>query len=100
MWSPAIGAVSGSNPTSRIGHQEAPAWAMKSMTTYADAADGLAEADRLQQIVELLGELDPRTRSARCAECGASQFIYCEEVNMQYRLTNADATSLLFGGDG
>jgi DNA-directed RNA polymerase subunit RPC12/RpoP len=80
-----------------IGHIEAAAWAMKSMTTYDDPADGITDADWLHQIAELLGELDPRTRSARCPECGGSQLIYCEEVNMHYRLTNADATNWRFG---
>jgi hypothetical protein len=82
-----------------IGHIEAAVWAMKDTTTYDDPADGITDADWLQQIAELLAELDPATRSARCPECGGSQLIYCEEVNLHYRLIDADATSWRFGGD-
>jgi hypothetical protein len=82
-----------------IGHIEAAAWAMKSITTYDDPADGITDADWLFQIAELLSELDPETRSARCPECGGSQLIYCEEVNLHYKLIDANATSWRFGGD-
>jgi ribosomal protein S27E len=82
-----------------IGHIEAAVWAMRSMTTYNDPADGITDVDWLQQIAELLGELNPETRSARCPECGGSQLIYCEEVNLHYRLIDANATSWRFGGD-
>jgi hypothetical protein len=81
-----------------IGHIEAAAWAMKNIT-YNDPADGIADADWLFQIVELLKELDPTTRSARCPECGGSQLIYCEEVNLHHKLIDANETSWRFSGD-
>jgi ribosomal protein S27E len=82
-----------------IGHIEAAAWVIKSMTTYDDPAGGITDANWLQQIAELLEELDPQTRSPRCPQCGGSQLIYCEEVNLHYRLIDADATSWRFSGD-
>ena len=50
------------------------------------------------QIVELLGELNPETRSAHCPECGDSQLIFTELVYMHHKI--ADATHWWFGGDG
>lgn len=82
-----------------IGHIEAAAWAMRSITAYADPANGITDADWLGQIAELLGELNPETRSAHCPECGSSQLIYCEEVNLHHKLIDASATSWRFGGD-
>ena len=75
-----------------IGHIEAAAWAMKSTATYDDPADGTTDADWLHQIAELLGELDPETRSAHCPDCGGSQLIFTELLHMHYRLTDADTT--------
>ena len=83
-----------------ISHVEAAIWAMRSMTTDNAPPDGITDLDWLQQVAELLSELDRQTRSPHCPKCGGSQLIYCEEVNMHYRLTNADATSWRFGGDG
>jgi hypothetical protein len=82
-----------------ISHIEAAAWAMRSMATYDDPANGITDADWLWQIAELLGELDPETRSARCPECGSSQLIYCEEVNLHHKLIDANATSWRFSGN-
>jgi len=82
-----------------IGHIEAAAWAMKSITTYDSPANGTTDVDWLWQIAELLGELDPETRSAHCPECGGSQLIYCEEVNLHHKLIDANATSWRFSGD-
>jgi hypothetical protein len=63
-----------------IGHIEAAAWAMQSISTYNDPANGITDADWLRQIAELLGELNPETRSAHCPECGDSQLIFTELV--------------------
>ena len=82
-----------------VDHIEAAIWSLKGVTTYDDPANGITDADWLQQIAELLGELDPQTRSARCPECGGSQLIYCEEVNLHYKLIDADATTWRFSGD-
>jgi hypothetical protein len=82
-----------------IGHIEAAAWAMRSISTYNDPGKGITDADWLWQIAELLGELDPGTRSAHCPQCGGSQLIYCEEVNLHHKLIDANATSWRFGGD-
>ena len=50
-------------------------------------ANSITDVDWLHQIAELLGELDPEIRSARCPECGSSQLVYCEEGNLHYRMT-------------
>ncbi len=73
-------------------------WAMKSIGSDDDATGGITDADWLGQIADLLAELDPETRSARCPECGGSQLVFCEEVNIHYPLTNADAERWWFGG--
>ena len=83
-----------------IGHIEAAAWAMKSITTYNDPANGITDVDWLWQIAELLGELDPETRSAHCPECSGSQLIFTELVYMHHKITDADATHWQFAGDG
>jgi hypothetical protein len=81
-----------------IGHIEAAA-AMKSISAYDDPADGITDADWLHQIAELLQELDPETRSARWPDCGGSQLIFCEEVNLHHRLIDAGSDVWRFGGD-
>jgi hypothetical protein len=88
-----------SNLQIAIGHIEAAVWAMKGMTTYDDPANGITDADWLQQVAELLAELNPATRSARCPECGGSRLIYCEETNLHYKLIDATGKILRFGGD-
>jgi ribosomal protein S27E len=88
-----------SNLQIAIGHIEAAVWTMKGMTTYDDPARGITDADWLQQIAELLGELNPATRSARCPECGSSQLIFCEEANLHYKLIDANHTSWRFSGN-
>jgi hypothetical protein len=82
-----------------IGHIEAAAWAMQSITTYNDPAEGITDADWLWQIAELLGELDPETRSAHCPECGGSQLTFTELVYIHHNMTDANATHWQFGGD-
>jgi len=59
-----------------------------------------ADVDWLWQIAELLGELDPETRSAHCPECSGSQLIFTELVYMHHKITDADATHWQFAGDG
>ena len=83
-----------------IGHIEAAAWAMRSITMYEDPANGITDANWLWQVVELLGELDPQTRSAHCPMCGSSQLIFTELLHMHYRLTDVDTKYWRFGGDG
>jgi hypothetical protein len=75
-------------------------WTMRSMTAYDDSANGITDADWLGQIVELLAELDPKTRSPRCPKCNGSQLIFCEEIRMHYRLTDAEPEEWRFGGAG
>jgi ribosomal protein S27E len=88
-----------SNLQIAIGHIEAAVWAVKGMTTYDDPANGITDADWLQQIAELLIELNPATRSARCPECGGSQLVFCEEVNLHYKLIDVNHTTWRFGSD-
>ena len=73
-----------------IDHVQAAAAALKSITTYHDPANGITDADWLEQIAELLMELNPATRGARCPECGSGQLIYCKEVNLHYPLIEAN----------
>jgi hypothetical protein len=81
-----------------IGHIEAAAWAMKS-TAYQDPDGGITDADWLFQIAELLGELNPETRSAHCPNCGGSQLLFTELVYVHHKITDADATHWRFGGN-
>jgi len=83
-----------------IGHIEAAAWAIRNTSTYNDRANGITDADWLWQIAELLGELNPETRSAHCPECGGSQLIFTELVYMHHKINDADASHWWFGGDG